>query len=174
MGHVTCCLYFGSSQERFDLLKSPRIIKTKSRCCCSASEIRSASFCSRALAEECRHSQEWKNRTSAASIMACSWWRAFLVQNSTSSLRLLHLYTTSHWFKSTSRRHAIFPLILCRDQICSAESSEDEARCLELRRLARFPSNKEQQSLRNPCLTGKAEWVRPFCCVESGDLLNGC
>ncbi len=43
--------------------------------------------------------------------MACSWWRAFLVQNSTSSLTLLHLYTASHWFKSTSRHHAIFAIM---------------------------------------------------------------
>ncbi len=57
--------------------------------------------------------------------------------------------TSVHRLSLMSRRHAIFPLILCRDQICSAESSEDEARCLELRRLARFPSNTEQQSLRN-------------------------
>ncbi len=30
VGHVTCCLYFGSSRERFALLKSPRMIKRES------------------------------------------------------------------------------------------------------------------------------------------------
>ncbi len=80
------------------------------------------------------------------------------------SLQLLHLYTTSHWCKSTSRR----------DQILSAESSEDEARCLKWRRLAMFPWNAEQQSLKNSCFTGKAEEVRPFCWVESGDSQDGC
>ncbi len=65
-------------------------------------------------------------------------------------------------------------LILRRDQIWSAESSEDEARCLEWCRSAMFMWNTEQQSLKNTYLTGKAEGVCPFCWVESGDLLDGC
>ncbi len=35
-------------------------------------------------------------------------WRVFLDQNSKSYLALLHLYTTFHWCKSTSRRRGIF------------------------------------------------------------------
>ncbi len=53
VGHVTCCLYFGNSLERFALLKSPRIIKIESGCWCSASEIRSASFCKAELTCAC-------------------------------------------------------------------------------------------------------------------------
>ncbi len=34
VGHVMFCLYFGSSRERFALLKSPRMIKTESGCFC--------------------------------------------------------------------------------------------------------------------------------------------
>ncbi len=48
-----CCLYFGSSQERFALLKSPRMIKTGSRCFCSVSVIRSVSFCKAELTCAC-------------------------------------------------------------------------------------------------------------------------
>ncbi len=40
-----CCLYFGSSRERFALLKSPKMIKTESVFYCSVSVIRSVSFC---------------------------------------------------------------------------------------------------------------------------------
>ncbi len=65
---------------------------------------------SRITGRELDPSQELMNRTMAASRMACIWWRAFLDQNNTSSLTLLHLYTTSHWCKSTFRRHAISPL----------------------------------------------------------------
>ncbi len=36
-----CCLYFGSSRERFALLQSPRMIKTDSGCFCSVFMIRS-------------------------------------------------------------------------------------------------------------------------------------
>ncbi len=44
---------FGSSRERFALLKSPRLIKTESGCCCSVSGIRSASFCKAELTRAC-------------------------------------------------------------------------------------------------------------------------
>ncbi len=50
---VMCCLYFGSSQEIFALLKSPRMIKTESGCFCSVSVIRSVSFCKARLTCAC-------------------------------------------------------------------------------------------------------------------------
>ncbi len=34
-GTCNMLLYFGCSRERFALLKSPRMIKTESGCCCS-------------------------------------------------------------------------------------------------------------------------------------------
>ncbi len=89
------------------------------------------------------------------------------------SLTLLHLYTTSHWCKNTSRRHAIPLLILRRDLLWSAENTADLMHCLVWCRSARFPWNTEQQSLKNPCLTGKAE-VSPFCWLENRDSLDGC
>ncbi len=47
------CLYFGNSRERFASLKSPRMIKTESGCCCSVFVIRSASFCKAELTCAC-------------------------------------------------------------------------------------------------------------------------
>ncbi len=87
-----CCLYFESSWERFALLKSPRMIKTESIVfvlCLWSDQCVSVQLISRSRAVKCKHSRE--RRT------ACSWRRAFLDLNSTSSLTQLHLYTTSHW-----------------------------------------------------------------------------
>ncbi len=63
VGHVMCCLYilflnvhfiyFGSSRERFALLKSQIMIKTESGCFCSVSVIRSARFCKAELTCAC-------------------------------------------------------------------------------------------------------------------------
>ncbi len=78
------------------------------------------------------HENEWTERPRCVKRLAVDE-EHFLDQNSTSSLTRLHLYTTSHWCKCTSRHHTISSLILRRDQIWSAESSEDEARCLEWR-----------------------------------------
>ncbi len=62
----------------------------------------------------------------------------------------LHLYTTFHWCKSMSRRHAISPLILHHDLLLSAGSSADVMHCPVLHHSAKFPWNTEQQSLKNP------------------------
>ncbi len=121
----------------------------------------SVKLSSRALAKECKHSREWKNKTPSANRTACSWWRAFLDQNSTSSLTQVHLYTTFHWIKSTSHRRTISKLILCRVQIWSAGSSSDGARCPVWYRSARFPWNTEQQSLKILICPGEQkEFVR--------------
>ncbi len=51
----TCnMLYFGSSREIFALLKSPRMIKIESGCCCSVSVNISVSFCKAELTCACR------------------------------------------------------------------------------------------------------------------------
>ncbi len=50
----TCDVLFVFWQfERFALLKSPRMIKAESKCCCSVSLIRSASFCKAELTCAC-------------------------------------------------------------------------------------------------------------------------
>ncbi len=90
----------------------------------------SVKLSSGALAEECRHSREWTNRTPTERRTACSWWRAFLDQNCTSSLTRFLC-----WFCVTIRS----------DQLKAWQMK----RCLEWRS-ARFPWNTEQQSLRNP------------------------
>ncbi len=58
------------------------------------------------------------------------------------------VYTTSHWCKSTSRRHAIPPFIPLHDLLWLAGNSADVRHCPVLRHSARFPWNTERQSLK--------------------------
>ncbi len=81
-----CCLYFGSSRERFALLKSPRMIKTESGCFCSVSVIWSASFCKAELTVRLRRNVD-PRQVERLEV------KPFQDLNSTSSLTQLHLYT---------------------------------------------------------------------------------
>ncbi len=112
---------------------------------CVCDQLVSVKLSSRALAEECRHSREWRNKSPVASRTACSYWRAFLDLNSTSSTQL-HQYTTSHWCKSTSRHRMISLLrsvLISRIFVrCNALSSNS----------ARFPWNTEHQKLKKSLL----------------------
>ncbi len=70
-----CCLYFGSSRERFSLLKSPRMIKTESGVfvlSLGSDQRVSVQLISRSRAEECRHSREEINKTPVVSRTAWS------------------------------------------------------------------------------------------------------
>ncbi len=58
---MVCCLYIGSSRERFDLLKFPQITKTESGFFCSVSVIGSASFFKAELTCACRGMSTHKN-----------------------------------------------------------------------------------------------------------------